>query len=452
MKQAFKTEARHTLHLALPLMIGQASGVAMGFVDTLMAGRLSTVDLAAVAIGSTVWSSLSLFVIGTLLAIPPMVSHYDGAGEREKVGPFVRQATWVALLLAILVLLISRQLEPLLQLIGIEAEVVPQAGLYLDAISWGAPGLGGFLVLRFMSDGLGNSRPFMYIGLLGLLLNIPADYVFMYGKLGLPAMGARGCGYATALVLWMQFCAMSLYVHFSQRYRFLELFKRWQAPRLERIAEILKLGLPIGFSIFIEASMFLVATLLMGTLGTVAIAGHQIALNFTALIFMVPLGMSMAISVRVGNAMGRGDLAEARFRGLTGFRLTLITQMASAMILVLFPGTVAAIYTTDPQVIEIAVSLMFYAAIFQLSDGFQVAAAGALRGIKDTRIPLVFMVLAYWIVGIPLCYLLGIRMGHQGAGIWIGLIVGLSIAAIALMSRFHLMTRGQTDRAAMKAD
>ena len=149
----------------------------------------------------------------------------------------------------------------------------------------------------------------------------------------------------------------------------------------------------------------------------------------------------MAITVRVGNAVGRNDLDEARFRGLIGLRLTLITQLISASILVIFPAAIAAIYTTDKQVAAVAVSLLFYAAIFQLSDGFQVAAAGALRGLKDTRVPLVFMLLAYWILGIPLSYLLGIRMGHQGAGIWIGLIVGLSVAAIALMTRFHLMTK-----------
>jgi MATE family multidrug resistance protein len=435
------------MRLALPLIIGQASGVAMGFVDTLMAGRLSTVDLAAVAIGSTIWSSLSLFCIGTLLAIPPMISHYDGAGEHDEVAPFVRQAAWVALMLAVLIFAATRQVEPLLKILGIEAEVVPMTGLYLDAISWGAPGLGLFLVLRFMSDGLGNSRPFMYIGLLGLLLNIPADYVLMYGKLGLPVMGARGCGYATALVLSLQFMTMALYVHRSKRYRFMQLFKHFEAPKFQPLAEILKLGLPIGFSIFIESSMFMVATLLMGTLGTVAIAGHQVAFNFTALIFMVPLGMSMAITVRVGNAMGRGEIAEARFRGLTGLRLTLITQLISAAILITFPAAIAAIYTTDEQVAAVAVSLLFYAAIFQLSDGFQVAAAGALRGLKDTRVPLVFMVLAYWITGIPLSYLLGIRMGHQGAGIWIGLIVGLSVAAIALMARFHLLTKRPTKTA-----
>ena len=214
----------------------------------------------------------------------------------------------------------------------------------------------------------------------------------------------------------------------------MRLFKQFKTPDIRQLAGIFKLGLPIGFSIFIESSMFMVATLLMGTLGTVAIAGHQIAINFTALTFMVPLGLSMAITVRVGNAVGRGDLAEARFRGLTGLRLTLITQLISAGIMVIFPAAIAAIYTTDQQVAAIAISLLFYAAIFQLSDGFQVAAAGALRGIKDTRVPLVFMILAYWIVGIPLSYQLGIRMGHQGAGIWIGLIVGLSVAAIALMS------------------
>ena len=186
--------------------------------------------------------------------------------------------------------------------------------------------------------------------------------------------------------------------------------------------------------------MFLCATMLMGSLGTVAIAGHQVALNFSALMFMVPLGFSFAITVRVGNAAGRQDWEAVRFRGLTGLALILGTQTLTATLMLLFREPIAAIYTSDPAVFAVAVQLLLFGAIFQFSDGLQIAAAGALRGIKDTRVPLVIMVVAYWIVGIPLSYGLGIRLGQAGAGIWVGLIVGLTVAAIALTARFVRLT------------
>lgn len=437
---SFKTEAWLTLKLATPLIIGQASTVAMGFVDTLMAGRLSALDLAAVAVASTLWSSANLLVIGTLLAIPAFISQYDGAGQHHRMASFVRQAFWVALAMAAGVFWVVRQLEPLLLGVGIEADVSHLADAYLNQVAPGAFAWGGFLVLRFTSDGLGHTRPFMFIGILGFLINIPADYVFMYGKLGMPALGAEGCGLATALVLWSQFLAMLGYTVISSRYRFMNLFQGWEMPRLKAMGELLGVGLPIGASIFVESSMFMVATLLMGRLGTIAVAGHQIALNFAALMFMVPLGMAMAITVRVGNAQGRGQHQEARFRGLSGLALTTLTQGLSAAVMLLFPAAIAAIYTPDPEVAAVAISLLFYAAIFQLSDGIQAAAAGALRGIKDTRTPMVIIVLAYWVLGIPLSWWLGIEQGQRGPGIWIGLIIGLTVAAVGLGWRFHRKT------------
>ena len=444
MTRSFRQEARQTIRLATPLVIGQLTNVAMVFVDTLFAGRLSPQDLAAVAIGGTVWSSLNLLVLGTLLAVPAFVSHYDGAGQRDQMGPFARQAMWVALAMSAVSFLVLRQAEPVLHWIGIEPEVVPLAGAYLDAISWGTPFYALFFLFRFLSEGLGLTRPAMYLGILGLLLNIPADYVFMYGALGVPGMGAAGCGLATALVLAVQALVLGWLLAAGAPYRFLELFGGFDWPRIDRCVEILKVGLPIGFAIFIESSLFLCATLLMGSLGTVAVAGHQVALNFSALMFMIPLGVAMAITVRVGNAAGRGDVDEVRFRGLSGMKLIIATQSLSALVMFLFPAAIAAIYTESEAVRAVAIELLFFAAIFQFSDGVQVGAAAALRGIKDTRVPLIFMVVAYWLVGIPLSWTLGIVLGQHGAGIWIGLIAGLTVAAGALLWRFLALTRSRS--------
>lgn len=441
MATSFRQEASATIRLAIPLVIGQATNVAMVFVDTLFAGRLSAEDLAAVAIGGTLWSSCNLLVLGTLLAVPAFVSQFDGAGERHRIAPFARQVAWVALFLALAVFVVIRSAGPLLAAIGIPEAVRPLATGYLDAISWGAPWYAGFFLLRFVSEGLGLMRPAMVLGLGGLALNVVLDWVLMVGKFGLPALGARGCGYATAIVLGAQCLGMAAYLLRGSAYRDLGLFTRFDRPRLVDAAEILRVGLPIGIAVFVESSLFLCATLLMGVLGTVTIAGHQVALNFTALMFMVPLGFSFAITVRVGNAAGRGDRDAVRFRGLTGLALILLTQLVTATVMLLFREPIARLYTPDPAVLAVAIELLLYGAIFQFSDGLQIAAAGALRGIKDTRVPLAIMVVAYWVVGIPLSYGLGIRLGAAGAGIWIGLIAGLTVAATALTWRFLRLTR-----------
>ncbi len=442
---AFNSEAKATLILATPLIIGQLSNVAMGFVDTLFAGRLSALDLAAVAIGSVVWSSLNLFIIGAMLAVPAFVSQYDGAGERHKMASFTRQAAWLGLALSVVVFVTVRNVSPVLEWIQIEPEVIPLAAGYLKSVSWGAPFWALFLVLRFLSEGLGRTGPTMYFGLFALLLNIPADYVFMYGMdfglFQIPALGAPGCGLATAVVLATQCLAMLIYVGRHKAYRFLKLFQLWEWPNLPKLVELARIGLPIGTTIFVESSLFMLASLLMGRLGTVELAGHQIALNFAALMFMIPLGLAMAITVRVGNAVGRGDAREARFRGWAGISLALITQLFTATLIFLFPEQIAKIYTKDPAVAEVAVALLFFAAVFQLSDGLQAAAAGALRGIKDTKWPMWMTTFAYWVVGVPVCYGLGIVGPYRGAGIWIGLLVGLTVAAVALLTRFGWQTQ-----------
>ncbi len=450
MRKTFFQEMRATLVLAVPLIIGQASNVGMSFVDTLMAGRLSPQDLAAVAIGATLWNALTLMLIGTLLAVPAFISQFDGAGQRDRMAPFVRQALWLALSIALAVLLLGRHTQGVMQLIGIPDEVIPLADAYLRGITWGAPAMGGYLVLRFFCDGLGRTRPTMFIGLMGMILNIPADYVLMYGKLGFPAMGAQGCGIATAVVLWCQFLVVSLFVVRAQPYRFLNLLRDWEWPRPERLWSIIKVGGPIGAAIFVEASLFVSATLLMGSLGTTAIAGHQIALNFASLMFMVPLGTALAITVRVGNAVGRGEMAEARFRGFAGIGLIIATGVLAAIIILLLRDEIVALYTADPAVSALAVSLLLFAAWFQVPDGVQIASTGALRGLKDTAVPLIIIVLCYWVIGIPTSYTLGIAMGRGGGGIWTGMIVALTIASVFLTLRFHLRTRAYRPVAATR--
>lgn len=438
--QRFALEAREVVRLAIPLIVGQMTNVGMMFVDTKMAGALGPQTLGAVAIGGALWSGLYLLILGSLMIVPSYISQFDGAGTRRRMGAFMAQAYWAGFLVAIPCFILVRSMDAVMQAIGITPEVIPDALGYLDGISWGMWPMVIFLALRFFSEGISITRPTMYIGVIGLLINIPANYVLMYGKLGFPAMGATGCGYATATVLTCQAIAMVLWIRFRPVYRGMQVLV-FRRPRPKRIIEILKNGVPVGFSIFIESSLFVAAALMIGTMGTFQIAAHQISINFAALVFMVPLGIAMALTVRVGNAAGRKDWGEVRRRGWYGMGVILITQLVSFTIIMSFPESIARIYTDDQQVIAIVIQLLFLAAVFQLPDGLQVGIFGALRGVKDTRIPMMLMITSYWLIGLSLSYYLGLERGMGPQGVWIGLIAGLTVAAILLLWRFGHFTR-----------
>lgn len=445
-------EASRILRLAGPLVAGQLATIAMSFVDTAMAGRLGAEALAAVAVGASVWSAVMIFALGVLLAVPPAVSQLAGAGREAESGSLARQAGWLAVALGALSVGVVLNVEPLLRGIGVESAIVPTVVAYLRAVAWGLPALYLYLVLRFLSEGLSHTRPAMYFGILGLGVNVFGNWVLMFGHLGMPKLGAVGCGYATALVFWAQLAAMISYVHWGRRYRALELFSRLEPPRLRALGELAAVGLPIGVAVFIEASLFAGIALLMGSLGTGAVAGHQVAINFASVTFMVPLGIAMAITVRVGNAAGRGDAAGVALAGWTGIALALAAQVVAATVMVLAPDFVVGLYTRDPAVTKRAVELLMLAAIFQLSDGLQVGASGALRGLKDTRAPMLVTLIAYWLVGLPSGWLLTFRFERGPRGLWIGIIAGLTIAGLSLAVRFARQVRRLRAAAGLSAE
>ena len=428
LKGSLGRELAATARLAGPLIGGQLTLVGMSFTDTVMAGRLDAAALGAVAVGSSVWASIMLFSTGVLMVLAPSVAQAEGAGERRRVAPLTRQTFWVSLGLAAVAMVVAANLRPFLELLRVEPVIVPAAAGYLEALCWGVPAWAVYMVLRNMSEGLGATRPTLYFGLLGLAANVPADWVLMYGKLGLPALGAVGCGYATAGVWWLQLTGLAIYVG-------------REPPSREASAAILRFGLPVGVMWLMEVSMFTMVALMIGTMGTVMVAGHQVTLNFAALTFMVPLGLSMATSVRVGNALGRRDPAGVRLAARAGYALALCSQTVSATLMLSVPGWIAGIYTDDPAVIAIAVQLLFLAAIFQLSDGIQVSSAGILRGLNDTRVPMLLTVVAYWLVGLPLGALLGFRFDLGPRGMWMGMIAGLTAAALLLALRYRAISR-----------
>jgi MATE family multidrug resistance protein len=436
----FRRELAATARLAGPLIGGQLTMVGMSTIDTVMAGRLDAVALGAVAVGSSVWASIMLFSTGVLMILAPSIAQAEGAGEPGRVAPLTRQTIWVSLGLAILGILIAANMRPVLDLLRVDPAIVPGTTGYLRALCWGVPAWAVYMVLRTMSEGLGATRPTLYFGLVGLAVNVPADWVLMYGKFGLPALGARGCGYATAAVWCFQLLGMAIYVARHRRYRHLELFAHFEPPDREAISRLLRLGMPVGVMWLMEVSMFTMVALLIGTMGTIMVAGHQVTINFAAFTFMVPLGLSMATSVRVGNAVGRRDPLGVRLAARAGLALSLCTQTVSASLMLSVPAWIAGIYTDDAAVIAIAVQLLFLAAIFQFSDGIQVLSAGILRGLNDTRVPMLITIVAYWLVGLPLGAVLGFRLGLGARGMWVGLIAGLTAAAVLLGLRYRAMS------------
>jgi MATE family multidrug resistance protein len=430
-------EMRVSFALALPLVLGQAASMAMNIIDTFLAGRHGPLTLAAVGVGSAVWSVVILVSIGVLMAVPPTVSQLNGAGRRAEIGPVFRQALWLALALGLGLVLVVRGGALLLGPMGIAADARPEAQAFLRSISWGAPALALYFCLRNLSEGIAWTRPSMIFGIGGLFLLAPLGWGLMFGA----GMGAAGLGYAVATTLWCQAAALAVYLFRSPRFADLGLFARFDPPRREPIWALLKLGLPMGFSVFMEGGLFVATALVIGGLGTTQIAAHQIAILVASLCFMMPLGVAMATTVRVGHAVGAEDASAVRWSAAAGYGLAMIAQTLSALVLVVGAGWLATLFTHDPAVIALATLLMGYAAVFQYPDGLQALSAGALRGLKDTFVPMLITLVAYWAVGFSIGYWLGVVRGQGAPGLWTGLILGLSAAATLLGWRFWRLAR-----------
>jgi multidrug resistance protein, MATE family len=434
--QRLKQESRVSFKLALPIALGQLASMAMSVVDTLLAGKHGSLTLAAVALGSAIWSLALLICVGLMMAIPPTVSQLNGAGKRSEIGPIWRQALWLALGVGLLLLLFMRWSPQLLVWMEITAEVQAPAGEFLRAISWGAPALALFFASRYLSEGLSWTKPTLVFGVAALILLVPIGYALLFGFGPIPELGAAGLGYATAIVMWLEFIAFAYYLHRSRHFRDLALLSRFEWPEFKPISQLLLLGVPMGIAIFMEGSLFVATALLIGRLGAVDVAAHQIALNVASASFMIPLGVALATTVRVGHAVGARDYPAVRWAMKAGLFLVLITQTLSALMLVFAGHWISSWYTDDAAIAGLAGTLMIYAAIFQYPDGIQALSGGALRGLKDTKIPMFITVFAYWAVGLSAGVYLGLHQGLRAPGFWLGLSIGLSVAAVLLFFRF----------------
>jgi multidrug resistance protein, MATE family len=429
-----------TLGLGIPLIAASLLQMSMSFVDTVMAGNLSTLDLAAVAVGSSIFVPVVMFGAGVLMALTAIVAQDYGAGRTHLIGRNVRQALWLGAALAIPGILILRNARPLLLFMNIDSDVSFLASGYLGAASWGLLPMFGFFAFKQFNEAVSVTRPAMYFALVGLFFNISGNYILMYGKLGFPALGAVGTGYATAIVAWVMCLCMLVYTWRKPSFKSYAIFSTIRPPDWTHISEMLRIGLPIGVSITMEVTMFALVSLLMGALGTIAVAAHQIALNFASITFMIAFGLSSAVTVRVGQTYGKKTIKDARFAGYVGVGLATLVMCIAAVFMFLFPDHIISIYTSDAQLSDMAVSLLFMAAVFQISDGLQVSGSAALRGLKDTKVPMYVNIFSYWIIGLPVAYLLGYHTTLGPHGLWIGLISGLTAAAILHNLRFYYLT------------
>ena len=433
---AYRQEISKIIKLSIPLFIAQFAQTAMGFVDTVMAGGVSANDMAAVSIAASIWLPCILFGVGVLMALIPLIAQAHGADNNAKIPATGQQGLYLAVLLAIPITLLLYHADYAVNLMEIEAPLKEIISQYLSAVSIAAPAFLLFQGLRNYVEGLSLTKPAMVIGFIGLLVNIPLNWIFVYGKFGLPALGGVGCGVATAIVYWLMLCALLAYVLYAKKLQNYPLFHSFSAPNHQRLWSIFKLGLPVAIALFFEVTIFAGIAVLIAPLGAMVVAAHQIAINFASMVFMLPMSISNAVSIRVGFNLGCNNNNGAEKASYAGFTVGVGLSIITALLTVIFREDISRLYTEDQKVIALAVSLMLFSAMYQGVDAIQVIAAGALRGYKQMTAIFTRTFIAYWIVGLPLGYLLGltdiIAKPLGAKGFWIGITLGLATAAILL--------------------
>lgn len=439
-------ELRATFALAWPLVIAQLAQTALSTTDVIMMGWLGPRPLAAGTLATTFLMPFLLFGIGIVGAVAPLMAQARGARDIKSIRRIARQGFWVGILLAILLVPVILQIRPVLLVLGQDPTITGRAEEYIQIAAWMLfPGL-AIIVLRSLLSAFEATRIILAITLGGVLVNAVGNYLLMFGTLGLPRLELRGAAISTVVTNIVMLALMLTYVLRHRRFRRFHVLLRFWKPDWPRFREVFRIGTPIGLTVLAEVGLFTAAALLMGRIGTDEIAAHAIALQCASMAFMVPLGLGIAATVRVGHAYGRSDPEGIRKAGWTAFALG-VGFMALASITFLTMGPVIVAWFLDPRepenanALRLAATFLVVAGVFQLVDGAQVVAAHALRGLSDTKIPMLLAILGYWGVGLPTSYILGLVVGWGGVGIWIGLAAGLAFVAVVLVSRFTLRER-----------
>lgn len=442
-------EARELLKLAGPLVLTQLAQMAIGTTDTIMLGRYSKTALAAAVLGNTVFFFTWIIGQGPTAAVSPLIAHVLGANPRDRahVRSITRMGFWsvgIASVPLVTFLLFTKQI---LLLLGQRPELAEAARQFVTPLAFGLPFSLAFQVLRNYATALGKPNATLYVMAATVFFNIVGDYGLIFGHFGLPRWGIVGSGTASACSFVFSFLAMAAVVSLSPKLRSYRIFRRFHRPHWEKLFENYRLGMPMGITLMFEAGMFFSANLIMGSFGTAFVAAHAIAMNVPSITFMVPLGIAMAATVRVGLAAGARDGDGVRRAGYSAMSIAVVFMALCALILATYPREIASLYlppsSENLAVLALAVTFLRVAAAFQVFDGLQVTAALSLRGLKDARAPMWIAGASYWLAGFPMCLVLGFWLHLQGLGIWLGLAFGLLVAAGSLTWRFYYLARSR---------
>ncbi|NND45701.1 MAG: MATE family efflux transporter [Xanthomonadales bacterium] len=437
-------EIRALLAIAWPMIIAQTAQSGTGVVDTIMAGRYDAVDLAAIAIGYNIWLPLALFFIGLSLGATTIIAQDFGAGRIEKIRESLPQALWLALAVGLAAGPLCYSAAPLLDLLDLDQVTYDKSLDYLQAVAFGLPAMAVFQALRCHTQGIGIMRPFAVASVIGFLANIPLNYALIYGRWGAPELGAAGCGWATAISMWLSPVLISFYM---LRARALQPYlpARWSLPRLAAIREIWRLGLPMGTSFFLEIAVFSIISLLIATLGNTAMASHQIAFNVWDVVYIFLISIGSAMGTRVGHAIGAGDRPGVHRALVCGGAVNIVIAVLCMAVLLGAPALIISAYTEDAAIHAMATGLITLAGFFVIIDSVHITVTFCLRAYKDTLFPFLILCACYWLVTLPVGYWLGIVIADTAAagtlGFWRAMIGGVALATLILFVRLRWRLR-----------
>ncbi|MEN6584982.1 MAG: MATE family efflux transporter [Sulfuricella sp.] len=424
-----RSSTRELLTLAWPMLVAQLAMMGNAVIDTAMAGRLSVVDLAAVGIAASILATVLMSLVSVLFALPPIIAHLYGANRQAEIGREIHQGVWISLALALVAVLLLLFPGPFIAISNLQPAVEAKVRAYLAVSAWGVPGAFALRLFFGLSMGIGRPRPVMLFNLLSLALKVPLNALFMNGLLGFPEMGAPGCAVATALDAWLMAALAWGWCLNHPKYAEFQLRQRFTAPDFVAIREFLKLGIPMGLTFIADVTAFTFMALFIARLGPVVSGAHQIAANLAALAFMIPLSLGNAVSVLVGQALGAGQAARARHICWEGIRLGM--SIAAVLSLTCWLGApyIAAFYTTDLQVRAIAIPLIAMVGLYHLGDALQAVSVNALRGYKNSVVPMVIYTVTLWVPGLGGGILLGLTdtfgPARGAPGFWLAGIVSI---------------------------
>lgn len=430
-----------TFHLAYPVMLSQLGQVSVGVADSMMVGRLGALPLAAASLGNSIFFVIMMFGIGVSMGITPLVSAADGKGKPKRISRLFSHGLWINIGTGLVLTLIVLGLSQGLHFLNQPEEVVVLAVPYLLIITASLIPLMVFQTFKQLAEGLSQTRQAMYITIFANLVNVFLNWVLIWGVWGFPELGLNGAGWATLISRVLMMVMMGGYILYSKRYKAYHLRLAIVKASFPMVSRILKIGIPTGFQFIFEVSAFSTAAIMMGWIGVNALAGHQIALNLASISYMMATGLSTAGMIRVSNQIGKGNLKGMREAGMVVFGMVIAFMFVCALLFFVFRFFLPTLYIDDPEVIALSASLLIIAGFFQLSDGVQVVGLGVLRGLEDVKVPTLVTLMAYWVIGLPLGYVLAFEFGWAEKGVWIGLLIGLTITAVMLLYRFHQLSK-----------